>query len=472
MRRRSILMLWVLSVACVIALPALPAAAAPVPYYQSSFTDLYTRSGPEGTLVSAPVAFVGSDLVWDIAVNDAGDLYGVTNDPSVLETIDPNTGVVTVVGELGALLNGLAFSANGTLYGSGNLSLYTVDLPTGLAIEVGQFGGGLISSGDLAFDAGGTLYGTLTLDGTEDFLATINPATGQAQVIGEIGFAAVFGLAAFEGRLYGVTASGQYLRIDPVTGAGTALGAPGPPATGLAAAPSAAAAPPSADLSITKTCTQPSPGVFSCTLSVTNPGPNDVHNVVVTDDLPPALAIQSKPAGCTDPPGAADLQCVIATIPAGTTVHLNYTARLTDTAAPGASYTNTATVSSSTPDPNLANNTAKATVKVPACQKTGATLVGGAGNDVLCGTAGNDSITGGGGHDTIFGFGGSDRLTGGDGNDTIFGGAGADQLTGGNGNDRLFGNDGNDQLTGGSGSDLGVGGAGTDTCTTTESGVC
>ena len=61
----------------------------------------------------------------------------------------------------------------------------------------------------------------------------------------------------------------------------------------------------------------------------------------------------------------------------------------------------------------------------------------GAFNLTLSGDAGNDVINGGGGADSLFGGTGNDQINGGDGADTIIGGVGADRLTGGLGNDRF-----------------------------------
>lgn len=78
---------------------------------------------------------------------------------------------------------------------------------------------------------------------------------------------------------------------------------------------------------------------------------------------------------------------------------------------------------------------------------SGATDIGGAGNDLantltgntgansLHGLNGNDILNGGLGNDSLFGDGGNDSLTGGDGDDILSGGAGADTLTGGIGAD-------------------------------------
>jgi len=80
------------------------------------------------------------------------------------------------------------------------------------------------------------------------------------------------------------------------------------------------------------------------------------------------------------------------------------------------------------------------------------------------GTAGNDLILGTAGGNTINGEGGADCIVGGDGNDRLSGSGGADVILGGGGNDRLNGNQGNDTLFGGSGNDRLWGDLGTDVC--------
>jgi len=90
------------------------------------------------------------------------------------------------------------------------------------------------------------------------------------------------------------------------------------------------------------------------------------------------------------------------------------------------------------------------------------TLIGSAGNDLLKGGAGNDSINGNAGNDNLLGQSGDDALHGGDGNDNLVGSAGNDTVEGGNGNDSLWGNSGNDNVTGGDGNDVMYGGNGGD----------
>ncbi|SFC57631.1 calcium-binding protein, partial [Tropicimonas isoalkanivorans] len=95
----------------------------------------------------------------------------------------------------------------------------------------------------------------------------------------------------------------------------------------------------------------------------------------------------------------------------------------------------------------------------------------GAGNDVADGGAGDDMLLGGDGDDTLNGGEGNDRLVGGAGNDSLDGGAGkdwllcedgADTASGGGGRDQILGGDGADTLYGGDGFDLLCGGAGAD----------
>ena len=95
-------------------------------------------------------------------------------------------------------------------------------------------------------------------------------------------------------------------------------------------------------------------------------------------------------------------------------------------------------------------------------KRSGCTIRGTAGNDVLrgtpqrdviCGLAGNDRITGKGGNDVLRGGDGNDRLSGGDGRDRVDGNRGNDVLRGGRGRDLIRGGGGNDLLRGQGGPD-------------------
>ena len=101
----------------------------------------------------------------------------------------------------------------------------------------------------------------------------------------------------------------------------------------------------------------------------------------------------------------------------------------------------------------------------------GATLRGGAGDDVMTGSDGNDALFGDAGIETISGGLGDDQIDGGDGDDTLRGQEGRDVMRGGDGVDQIEGDDGNDQIDGGAGADTLNGGFGSDWVDYTSSGV-
>lgn len=84
------------------------------------------------------------------------------------------------------------------------------------------------------------------------------------------------------------------------------------------------------------------------------------------------------------------------------------------------------------------------------------------GNDVLSSLNGNDTIYGGGANDQIFSGGGNDYVNAGQGDDTVSAGDGNDRVYGGGGIDSLYGDEGDDIITGGAGSDSLVGRTGND----------
>ncbi len=80
-------------------------------------------------------------------------------------------------------------------------------------------------------------------------------------------------------------------------------------------------------------------------------------------------------------------------------------------------------------------------------------LEGSAHDDTINGTQQADTINGHAGDDLLYGQGGDDTLYGGSGNDVLFGGYGDDELYGGDGSDHLYGEHGDDVIYGGNGDD-------------------
>jgi len=117
-----------------------------------------------------------------------------------------------------------------------------------------------------------------------------------------------------------------------------------------------------ADLSISKTDSQDpvtAGNPLTYALTVNNAGPNDAQNVVVSDILPSGVTLStviSIPAGCTS------LPCNLGTIPNGGSAIVAITVIVnSDTIS---SLSNTADVTSSTPDPDGTNNSSTTTTDV------------------------------------------------------------------------------------------------------------
>lgn len=168
-------------------------------------------------------SFVGNSLIgpmFDIALDPInGNLYGIVNGYT-LASISTTTGVGTAIGSTGYVINGLTFDSSGTLYGSGGVSLFTVDLGTGAATPVGNTS--FTSSGDIAFDSNGNLFMSATGQ-NGDQLVSVNPSTGAGSLIGNIGFSDVYGLNFSGSILYGFTLNGHTIDINTSNGTGTSL---------------------------------------------------------------------------------------------------------------------------------------------------------------------------------------------------------------------------------------------------------
>ncbi len=113
---------------------------------------------------------------------------------------------------------------------------------------------------------------------------------------------------------------------------------------------------PSADLSIDKTAsTLPAvPGENETyTLTAKNNGPDTAVNAVVSDPLPSGLSFVSASAGCTFASGA--VTCPVGNMAPGATKTFQVVTKVASSDT-DASVTNTASVSSTTPDSNPTNN--------------------------------------------------------------------------------------------------------------------
>jgi len=117
---------------------------------------------------------------------------------------------------------------------------------------------------------------------------------------------------------------------------------------------------PEADLSITKTDNDfevvAGGAPFDYTIEVTNAGPSDADNVVVTDTLPAGLTFVST-TGCAEDPNGAPT-CSLGTIAAGGSASYTLSVSADADVVDGAVLTNSAVTASDSTDPDDANNTA------------------------------------------------------------------------------------------------------------------
>ena len=116
-----------------------------------------------------------------------------------------------------------------------------------------------------------------------------------------------------------------------------------------------------ADLAITKNVNNGAPNVASnvtFTITVTNLGPSSAAGVQVNDVLPAGYAFVSATPSIGSYNSITGIWTGIGTLPSGGSASMTVTA----TVAPTGPYLNTATTSTTTAEPNLANNSASANV--------------------------------------------------------------------------------------------------------------
>ena len=104
----------------------------------------------------------------DIAMSPSGILYaqGPVGSPRSLYTVNTTTAAITLVGPVtGAIINGLAFDANGILYATDNGQLYSIDTSTGAPTLIGPLNIPSVNTGDIVFS------------GTDLFITNINNPT-------------------------------------------------------------------------------------------------------------------------------------------------------------------------------------------------------------------------------------------------------------------------------------------------------
>ncbi len=142
----------------------------------------------------------------DLASNNTTTLWAPDVTNKNLVTINPTTGVGTVVGPFVDASTGVSTPITSLAYNTATPS------PGGVAPPVGLYGNSTEAYGGSS--------------SSSDILYSINAATGKTTEIGPIGFTNVFALGFDNnGDLFGIESlTNELLSINPFTGAGTGIG--------------------------------------------------------------------------------------------------------------------------------------------------------------------------------------------------------------------------------------------------------
>jgi DNA-binding beta-propeller fold protein YncE len=179
-----------------------------------------------------------------LVVDTDNTIYAISEESqSKLWTLDPTTGVATLVGSLGFNLQEGDMTIDpitGQMYVADGIgdTLYIVDKATGTASLVGAFGSIGRDVSGLQF-IGDTLYGVALRDAAADVLVTVDPSTGAATLVGETGtnFGVIMamgrdpesGITYIAGPLTSFGNNNELYSLNLTTGAATDLG----PLTGV-----------------------------------------------------------------------------------------------------------------------------------------------------------------------------------------------------------------------------------------------
>ena len=165
--------------------------------------------------------------VTDIALDQDGSLYAITNDD--LFTCTVQGAKCTWLAALPSIFNGLTFVPKGTvsptediLIGISQDGAWTQITFAGSKVTLKKLGGYAdpwLSSGDAFSVEGIGTYATLKGKGSSDSLASIDPKTGKIlKVIGETGAKGLYGLAWWSGVFYAFSSDSNVYTLDIATG--------------------------------------------------------------------------------------------------------------------------------------------------------------------------------------------------------------------------------------------------------------
>ena len=151
----------------------------------------------------------------------AAPIMHVHDSSGVLATIDVVTGDAHVIGSMGVQMTDIAFDPTGALFGLSFNGFYAIDPSTAAVTFIGShpvpFGNALV------FGTDGTLYAA---GATSTLLFTIDPLTGAGMALGDMGFESGGDLAFYDGGFYLASNTSQLVLVDLADLANTAAVGP------------------------------------------------------------------------------------------------------------------------------------------------------------------------------------------------------------------------------------------------------
>ena len=204
------------------------AFAGPIGYSVRSDVDRKLYRIDMATGVATDIGATGFSKIEGLAINAAGEIYGVNPPTAQLVKCSGANGACTAVGVLTGLPQlqtnaGLAFASTGTLYLAMNAVIYRVDPATGATAALGGSGPALAGLAGVApsTTCPSGLYG---MGGNSDRgkFYCINVSTGVATLLGSLGTSPLdVGLDGdpVTGLVWGVSNDdpGQVFAVDPAT---------------------------------------------------------------------------------------------------------------------------------------------------------------------------------------------------------------------------------------------------------------
>ena len=247
------------------------AFAAPTGYSVRSDVDRRLYSIDMASGVATALGATGFNKIEGLAINDAGEIYGVNPATAQLVKCSPTTGACSAVGVLGGLPQiqtnaGLAFSSTGALYLAANAVIYRVDPATAAASALGTTGPALsglagvlpsarCSSGIFGMGGNndkGKIYCVDTSNGVATLLGNISLTPLDVGLDGDTSTGLVWGVTNdVPGKVFAVTPSTLAVtNMSTITLGGEEIGGFESLAIAHSAKPTTGAAEPSALISV------------------------------------------------------------------------------------------------------------------------------------------------------------------------------------------------------------------------------